>query len=71
LLHGYCSLVYSGEVAAGGRNLVADFHGHVGDKHAMFSPEILDLPLAAIDKVIQILDKEDPFARCDGSAAAA
>lgn len=69
LLHGYGSLVHVGKVAASGTDFVADFYGDVSNEHAMLSPEILDLSLTAINEVIQIVDKEDPFAGRDRRAA--
>jgi hypothetical protein len=48
---------------------VAKFYRHMGDEDAVLLPELIDLPLATIDEVVEVMDKEDAFTGSNGSAA--
>ena len=63
LLHSQRVLVRFGEGAAGGSKAFADFHGDMGDEHAMFLPKLVDLLLARVEEVIEVVYEKHAFPR--------
>jgi hypothetical protein len=49
----------------------AEFDRHVRDHHAMLVPQLVNLLLARIEKIVEVVDKQDAFARRLGCAVAA
>lgn len=65
------ALVGLGQRAAPATEILAQLHRDMGDEHAMFPPEFVDLLLAGIKKVIEVVNEQDALARCIRRAAPA
>jgi hypothetical protein len=71
VLHLDGALVSFREGATPTAKILAQFHRDMGDEHAMFAPELVDLLLAGIKKVIEVVNEQHALARCIRRAAPA
>src|SRR5688572_33482132 len=63
MLDGDGALVDVGQIVFRGGRGFAELHGDVRDHDAVFAPELFDLPLAAVDEVIEIMHEKHALAR--------
>ncbi len=70
MLNRYGAMIELGEIMMGRAQLLPGLDRDMGDDDTMFVPQRFDLPLAGVEKMVQIVDKEHPLPRCMRRTAA-
>jgi hypothetical protein len=69
VLYGDGAVIELGQIVMRRAQPASGLHRHVRDEHAVPAPEFFDLPLTGLEKVVEIMDKEDALARRRGRSA--